>query len=221
MSKKLRIRFSKTGRAKYISHLDLMHTFQRAFVRAGIALRHSEGFNPHPLISIILPLSVGQESVCEYMDIEVENDDEDIASLPERLNAALPEGIEATGCREPEMKAKELVWLEVRCELIYDNGVSEKLAEKLRAFFSSESIVISKKSKHGVADADIAPMIKSAEFSALEGSVIMYAVIAAQNPSLNPSAMVDALRQLSPELCPDFARITRLCVYTSDMREFR
>ena len=48
---KLRLRFEKTGRAVYISHLDLMATMQRAFSRAGLELKYSEGFNPHPLIS--------------------------------------------------------------------------------------------------------------------------------------------------------------------------
>ena len=49
-----RLLFSKTGRAKYISHLDLMRTFQRAFARAGIQIKHTEGFNPHPFVSIAL-----------------------------------------------------------------------------------------------------------------------------------------------------------------------
>ena len=64
---KLRLRFEKTGRAIYISHLDLMATMQRAFSRAGLELKYSEGFNPHPLISVLLPLSVGTASVCELM----------------------------------------------------------------------------------------------------------------------------------------------------------
>ena len=59
---KLRLRFEKTGRAVWISHLDLMHTIQRAFSRAGYELKYSEGFNPHPQISIALPLSVGMAS---------------------------------------------------------------------------------------------------------------------------------------------------------------
>ena len=51
-----RLLFTKTGRARYISHLDLMRTFQRAFARARIPIKHTEGFNPHPFVSIALPL---------------------------------------------------------------------------------------------------------------------------------------------------------------------
>ena len=86
---KLRLRFRKTGRAVYISHLDLMQTMQRAFFRADYALRYSEGFNPHPLISIALPLSVGTASECELMDFRLK---EDVAldELPGRLSKKTP-----------------------------------------------------------------------------------------------------------------------------------
>lgn len=64
---KLRLRFQKTGKAVYISHLDLMRVVQRIFLRAGTPIKYSEGFNPHALISICLPLSVGMASDCELM----------------------------------------------------------------------------------------------------------------------------------------------------------
>ena len=91
---KLRLKFSKTGRAVYISHLDLMRTMQRVFSRAGVPLKYSEGFNPHAKISIILPLTVGTASLCEYMDFALA-EDRDLAALPETLNAYMPEGIRA------------------------------------------------------------------------------------------------------------------------------
>ena len=62
-----RLLFVKEGRARYISHLDLMRTFQRAFLRADIPIKHTEGFNPHPFISIALPLSLGFSSQCEIL----------------------------------------------------------------------------------------------------------------------------------------------------------
>ena len=63
-----RLLFSKTGRAKYISHLDLMRTFQRAFTRAGIEIKHTQGFHKHPFVSIALPLSLGYSSQCEILE---------------------------------------------------------------------------------------------------------------------------------------------------------
>ena len=63
-----RLAFSKADTAKFISHLDLMRTFQRAFARAGIPIKHTEGFHPHPFVSIALPLSVGYSSQCEILE---------------------------------------------------------------------------------------------------------------------------------------------------------
>ena len=71
---KLRLLFEKQGTACYISHLDLMRTFQRLFLRGGMFVKHSQGFHPHPIMSILLPLPVGQSSCCELLDFEVESE---------------------------------------------------------------------------------------------------------------------------------------------------
>ena len=96
----IRVWFSKTGDSAYISHLDLMRTMQRGFLRAGYKLKYSEGFNPHAQISIALPLSVGTGSLCELMDFRLE-DESDLSELPEKLTAVLPEGIAALRRRGP------------------------------------------------------------------------------------------------------------------------
>ena len=70
---KLRLLFTKEAQASYISHLDTMRTFQRVFPRAELHLKHSNGFHPHPIISIVLPLPVGQSSDCELLDFEPEH----------------------------------------------------------------------------------------------------------------------------------------------------
>lgn len=101
---KLRLRFQKTGKAVYISHLDLMRVVQRIFLRAGTPIKYSEGFNPHALISICLPLSVGMASECELMDFRVTRE-VDLAALPETLNAVSPEGVRFLAAYEPERKA--------------------------------------------------------------------------------------------------------------------
>jgi len=66
---RLRIRFSRGEEIKYISHLDIMRLWQRALSRAGIALAYSEGFNPHPRLSLAAPLALGVTSEAELMDI--------------------------------------------------------------------------------------------------------------------------------------------------------
>ena len=116
---KLRLRFTKTGRAVYISHLDLMHTMQRAFSRAGYELKYSEGFNPHPQISIALPLSVGAASLCEIMDFRL-NGEADLTELPARLSAVMPEGIRILEAYEQKRKPAEIKWLKIEGLFEYD-----------------------------------------------------------------------------------------------------
>ncbi len=66
---RLRVRFRRGEEVRFISHLDLMRLWQRAFHRAGIALAYSEGFNPHPRISLAAPLALGITSETELMDV--------------------------------------------------------------------------------------------------------------------------------------------------------
>ena len=105
-----RIQFVKTGRARYISHLDLMRTFQRAFLRAGIPIRHTEGFNPHAYVSIALPLSVGFSSQCEILEFGLP-EGTDLSEVPRRLTQALPEGVTVTRCYEGGRPIRELCWV--------------------------------------------------------------------------------------------------------------
>ena len=88
---KLRLLFTKEAQASYISHLDTMRTFQRVFPRAELHLKHSNGFHPHPIISIVLPLPVGQSSDCELLDFETV-EETDGAGIAEKLNTGLPAG---------------------------------------------------------------------------------------------------------------------------------
>ena len=220
MSEKLRLRFVKEGRAVYISHLDLMRTMQRAFQRAGYALQYSEGFNPHPILSILLPLSVGASSACELMDFQLPAP-VDLKEMPERLSAAMPEGIRVLEAYPEGRKVRELKWLRVSGTFTYDSADVCEMRDGLQAFYAREVIVIRKKTKRGEGESDIAPAIRSIGFSAGERQVLLEAVISAQEPTLNPDLLVSALSQLAPALLPDFAEFRRLEVYDASMKVFR
>jgi len=217
---KLRLRFKKTGRAVYISHLDLMHTMQRAFSRAGYELKYSEGFNPHPQISIALPLSVGAGSLCEIMDFRLK-DEADLEAMPARLSAVMPEGIEVIEAYEQSRKVAELKWLEIEGVFEYDERDTSLMKAELEAFYTQPHIVITKKTKRGMGETDIRPAIKSIEFAAGEGCVRVKALVSAQEPTLNPELLAEALRQLKSELAPDFAKFTRIETYDADMKVYR
>ena len=85
----IRIKFKKYGSLMYVSHLDTAKTMQRIMLRAGIDIWYTEGFNPQPKIVFAVPLPVGVESECEFMDIKINSymSCEEIAS---RLSANFP-----------------------------------------------------------------------------------------------------------------------------------
>lgn len=217
---KYRMRFSKTGRAVYISHLDLMRTITRAFLRAECRLKYSEGFNPHPNISIALPLSVGCESVCEIMDFKM-REDMPCEEIKNRLETQFPEGIAVIDVYEAERKVKEIKWLSISGVLEYDERDAAAMAGKLNEFYAAESIVITKKTKRGMGESDIRPAIRDISFAQSGRDVSMRALISAQEPTLNPELITDALRQLAPDIAPDFAKFRRLEIFDENMQVFR
>lgn len=218
---KLRMRFSKTGRAVYISHLDLMHTMQRAISRAGFSLKYSEGFNPHPQIAIALPLSVGMSSRCEIMDLRL-NEEVSFGEFQKRLNTALPEGLEVLEVYDPGEKLSFVKWLKVRGTFEYDDRSAEQMLPLLTVFFERESITVIKKSKRGPTETDIRPMIREIGFtSGNKGIVLADALISAAEPTLNPDLITSALVTICPQIAPDFAWFERIEIYRPDMEVFR
>lgn len=219
-----RLLFEKIGNAVFISHLDLMRVFQRAFKRAGILIRHSQGFNPRAHVSIALPLSVGAESVCEILDFDLaEGVSISLQEIPAMLNRTMPAGIRVLEIWETGRKLRELTHLDVELMLEYDTGVPKDAAEQIQAFFRKDSpIIVNKKTKSGPADIDIRPMILKLDVRQIrEQELRLTGRICAQNPSLNPSVLINALEGQFPNAAPDFVRIRRLEILDASGRPFR
>lgn len=218
----LRLLFEKTGDAVWMSHLDLMRLFQRAFQRAGLPLKHTQGFNPRPSVSIALPLSVGMESVCELLDFSLEGAEVPETEIRERLNEALIPGVRVRECYADGRKIRELALLDCVLRLEYDKGPQPGLGEEIAALFSRESLLVEKRGKNGVQQQDIIPMIRSLEVkSPSETALELQARICCQNPSLNPMQMVSAIEKNLPEDKPDAAWCTRVEVYDAQGNIFR
>ena len=203
---KLRLVFVKEHQASYISHLDVMRTFQRVFPRAGLSIKHSNGFHPHPILSIVLPLPVGQSSDCEILDFESVED-------------SMGEGV---ACYSVTRPVREMVNLRAQLEMEYDNGVPEGACERIREFFTQEEIFVEKRTKHkGMTELNIAPLIRSLTLTEGEGVILADAVVAAQDPGLNPALIGAAVARHLPEIAPDFVRVRRKEVYDAEMNVFR
>ena len=219
---RIRLLFEKAGRAQYISHLDLMRTFQRVFIRAGIRLRHTEGFNPHPYMSFALPLPVGVESLCELADIDL-LEDLPLDALPALLNRKMPEGLRAVRAYIPETKFTGIASVSVAGRLIYDNRIPAGTPERLNELFEAKELLITKKTKKGASEINIAPYLHNMRFDKIDDQKMIIAggELSAQNPTINPENVMTAIRTLRPELAPDFASFIRLELLDAGHTVFR
>ncbi|MDR0812772.1 MAG: TIGR03936 family radical SAM-associated protein [Oscillospiraceae bacterium] len=195
---KYRLIFEKTDTAVFISHLDTMRTLQRIFRRADIPVKYSQGFNPHPIMSVVLPLSVGQSSLCEVLDFESESA-LNLKELPGRLTPFCPHGIRITDARLALGKISAIKWVEVTGTL-YGLTQSPDLAA-----LCGSGATITKKTKKGELQLTLSECVRQPELSAnADGSQTLRLFISAQEPSFNP----ELLRQVLGYARAEYRRVS-------------
>lgn len=198
-----RILFTKSGTAKYISHLDLMHTMERAFLRAGITIRHTAGFHPHPYVSIPLPLPLGFSSQCELLEFGLV-EGSTVEELPQKMNRALPAGIQVLQCYDGGLPFKKLAYVRYDITLEFETSLADQAAHAFRDLLGRESFVVqkrSKKARSGFTEVDIIPLVEAVEEIRPEGTFLyLTLLLKAQNPGLNPDVLLQGFRGEHPEL---------------------
>lgn len=199
-----RVFFSKMGRAKYISHLDLNHCVQRAMRRSRLPIWQTEGYNPHTYVAFMLPLSLGQEGVCEAMDFRL-TEEVSPEEVMRRLNDSLPPDIRIIRVAKPNYKNTDIASAEYTIESDVD-------IEKFRDFVAAEQILTEKKTKKGVSTVDLKPLIS--ELSVKEGEIKLR-LPAGNDFSINPSLLFDAYCAATGESIKRL-RIVRTAVFCAD-----
>jgi len=189
----LRIWFEKRGRAKYISHLDLMRAMSRAVRRAALPLWYTEGFHPHPYLSFPLPLPLGQEGLREAMDLRLT---EEMGEIARRLNAVLPEGLRVLETALPWAGAGEIKAADYEIRLPCDDPGA--WAEHARGLLAGGGLTAKKLGKQGHRKVEkeiaLAPLILRCDIAAGDAGVLMLCVLAAGSEvNLNPALLVEAL----------------------------
>nr|MBE6545684.1 DUF2344 domain-containing protein [Oscillospiraceae bacterium] len=219
----LRFRFKKQGSLQYISHLDLVRTMHKVIVRAKLPLWYTEGFNPKPKMIFAAPLSIGTESVCEFMDIRMK-EYIDPAEAMARINANMTGEMQITEAYYPDTKFTDLKWMSYRIT-IHTDGINEELVSDINDALSAPVVEVQKKNSDKTTD--IRPLIKSAD-AVLSGNRIAINTVLSSDPSafLNPEYVIKALRDKcgilsSPDLTSEYYDIMRLNAYCEDMTEFK
>ena len=217
-----RLLFEKTGSAVWMSHLDLMRLFQRAFKRANLPLKHTQGYNPRPSVSIALPLSVGVDSVCELLDFDLDGVSVPCEEITRRLNEALVSGVVVRSTYMDAKKLRDLALLDCRITMEFDRGVPEGTETVIKELFARQSLTVTKKTKNGMQDQDLIPMIHKLDVCKVDDGILeLNARICCQNPTLNPAQIVAAINFYLPEYAPDFTRCSRLEIYDTKEDIFR
>ena len=125
----IRVRFNKTGRIKYISHLDMYRTFIRAIRRTDIPVWYTEGFNPHVYLNFVLPVPLGCESINDAFDMRI-TEDYPLEKIPAEMNKYLPEGLECTAATLLQDKAKNIS--SAKFELLYEKLPAKEILDILK-----------------------------------------------------------------------------------------
>mgnify|MGYP000931056667 FL=1 len=220
--REVRLRFSKTGRLKYISHLDINRAMSRALKRAQIPLWYTEGFNPHPYMSFSLPLSLGVESLCESVDLRIIGDitnDE----IKNRLNNVLPQDIKIVDVYDDFRDNSEIVYSDYVYKFEFKDN--EAAFEKIKNVLSSDEIIALKKGKQGrkrvMKETNIKSFIDKYSISIRNDVIVLnIRLLAGPEKNLNPSLLFDTIIRLI-DMDFEWKSIARISLLDKDYKEFK
>ncbi|MBO5212371.1 MAG: DUF2344 domain-containing protein [Clostridia bacterium] len=219
----IRIKFKKYGSLMYISHLDLARTMQRIIVRSGIDIWYSEGFNPQPKIVFAVPLPVGVESECEYMDIKI-NTPMPCDEISRRLSVNFPEEMKVVDVYVPDTKLKKISYIDYEIT-ISSPYVEETTAQEINSLFQKDLYII-KKSKGNEKEINIREYIKSINVNYLNNNIVINTVVCSGNEkNLNPELIIEAIKKntgiLTKSPISELYSIIRKRMLCEDLTEFK
>lgn len=189
------IKYSKDERVRYISHLDFMRTFHRTARRSGLDMAYTSGFNPHPIMTVAMPLSVGVTSETEYMKIGFSEDYTE-EEIKERLNSAFPNGLSVLAVKK--LDGKETDFAKIN-KVIYETEIecNDSTLFSEDEFLKNETLLVMKKTKSGEKEADIRPYIYdfSADADGKNKMTIKMCIAAGNDYNLKPETVLLAMEK--------------------------
>ncbi|MDR2908802.1 MAG: TIGR03936 family radical SAM-associated protein [Oscillospiraceae bacterium] len=214
----VRLFYSRTGRARYISHLDTMRAMTRAFRRSGLPFWYTQGFNPHLYLTFLLPLALGVESLCEMVDFRFTKEI-GLGEAERILAECLPPGFSDVRAARPVLGAGDIAFSEYDIFLGYPESVREAAARALESLFDRPAIEVVKKTKKGERPIDIKPhMTLIGRQTTGDGLSLRLRLAAGSDFSVSPKLPLEALYADAGE--PERVRIIRARVLDSQLRDF-
>ncbi|MBR5804599.1 MAG: TIGR03936 family radical SAM-associated protein [Clostridia bacterium] len=172
--------YHKAEDARFISHLDILRALQRAFRRAGLPLKYSDGFNPHPELSFASALATGMTSDAEWFEVELTQDMTPEAFVS-AVNPVLSRGLSVSDAREMPAGIKTLTSCtraaEYRITISTDQVFQPDMLEEALHGLLSGDIVVNKRTKSGIKPVNIRPQILKAAVEGIENDTITLRVL--------------------------------------------
>ena len=221
----VRIKFQKIGKLQYISHLDLVRTMHKMLIRARMPLWFTEGFNPKPKMVFATSMSVGLQSLCEFLDVRITHKI-DLQSALDALNACATDELKIIDVYYPESDFTDIAWAEYKIN-VKSVSMPENVAELCKNVLKTSPLTVLKRTKSGDKNVDISASIGDVVTSLSDdGSVDISVWLKAENTSfLNPEYLITALKNetgmLSGSLLQNIYTILRVAMYDENMETFR
>lgn len=196
------LKYGRDDRVKFISHLDFVRCFHRAVRRSALNFEFSQGFNPHPVMTIAQPLPVCVTSECEYMKVGFVTDLSD-SGITFELNRSMPPGFFVYEVRKLNAKEIDLTKINMAEYITEIECNTDCTPEKLLDF---SELVVPKKTKSGIKDSDIRPHIFSIEKIDFKDGLmtVKMTVSCGSNYNLKPETVVSAMEKYLDGFKPEF-----------------
>ena len=186
----VRIWFTKTGEASYISLLDLQRVMQRSLKRSGLPVWYTLGFNPHIYMTFACPLPLGQESLVESVDVKTEVEQPDLEAWKAALEPVMPLGVSVTAVTLPQCKAEQIA------SAVYTVRLPAAFAQGLDRYNTLDAAPVLKKSKRGQKEIDLKEHCPRLDYTR-EGDEVRFEMTlpAGEGLNLNPSLWLGFLQE--------------------------
>ena len=210
------IKYLEDERVRYISHLDFMRTFYRTARRSGLNMAYTSGFNPHPIMTIAMPLSVGVTSETEYMKIGFSEEYKE-EEIKKRLNSAFPNGISVLAVKK--LDGKETDFAKIN-KVVYKTEIECNDVSLFddRDFLENSSLLVIKKTKSGEKEADIRPYIYEFKTEKIDKTkmIVNMCIAAGNDYNLKVETVLLAMEKYSKGLKITFSCSHRVKILAND-----
>lgn len=211
----VRIWFTKTGDASYISLLDLQRAMGRCLKRSGLPVWYTMGFNPHIYMTFTCPLSLGQESLVESVDVKTEETAPDYEAWRNRLNQVMPNGVEVTKVTPVIHRGEDVAYARY---VITAHHIGAK--EAVASYNAAESITVEKRTKKGSKTIELKEILSQIDSREEDGCFRMELLLpSSMELNVNPSLLLDAIQEKFGYPTEGWS-ILRTQLYTKEMEIF-